>query len=712
MSRRHHRSSRRPPTTTEPKINMMRMTSNYPIVAIALVTFASALVANGQVPTLSKRSKEKLVPGNYGDISDSQGNRWNVQQGGQLGRGSNSMVSSMGQLHVNNQQFYNHSNPMMTADRKEYVIGQQNASQFGGIRVTRRVRVMDKQGCVRYLEIFENPTAQAVTVNAEIRHQMGNQFKQYYSNEGSKNPSALGKKESGFYVIPGTTSSSYKPVAFNICSPGAKSKPRMMVQNQYTFHFYFTLQVPAGQSTVVMHTVSQPGKTKDFSAKNLGKMFKPSMLKSVMKAVPTGFRSRLANFSAGGAFGGLSLLSSTSVEGLGVNRGKSDVVAYGENSRVLGTASCAELKLKTDYGEAVIPFEQVAAFVGGNHGRRGVSRVFLRDGQVYTGKAEASDLRLVMADGTKMKLSVPSLDRLVRKELAGEGKWGEEVSAMIETYGGDRIAISNGAEVIMDAVTPWGPIRFSLDDVLWLSPPEEEPVGHHIEFRDGSRFFAYLVGSALKIRSELYGELEIDSSQVRAVVTSAMLAKIKEQEAAAGAMVPDYDESLQVPHVVLVGGQRIIGRIAAPTIGAVTNAELLELPPENIRMMRSTRDDYEGATSVAAPFVIELWGGSLINGQIKEAVLPVKVREQTWRIPLSDVLEVVSPTPRISDETRQRIAGLIRELGNEEWEVRQAASDELSEYGYMAKALLVEALRLTPDAEVRHRIDQLLNEMP
>ena len=72
----------------------------------------------------------------------------------------------------------------------------------------------------------------------------------------------------------------------------------------------------------------------------------------------------------------------------------------------------------------------------------------------------------------------------------------------------------------------------------------------------------------------------------------------------------------------------------------------------------STRDDYEGATSVAAPFVIELWGGSLINGQIKEAVLPVKVREQTWRIPLSDVLEVVSPTPRISDETRQRIAAL------------------------------------------------------
>ncbi len=97
---------------------------------------------------------------------------------------------------------------------------------------------------------------------------------------------------------------------------------------------------------------------------------------------------------------------------------------------------------------------------------------------------------------------------------------------------------------------------------------------------------------------------------------------------------------------------------------------------------------------------------------VGSTVIPVKVREQTWRIPQSDVVDVISPTPRISDETRQRITTLIRELGNVEWEERQAASDELSEYGYMAKGLLIESLRLTPDAEVRHRIDLLLNEMP
>ena len=96
-----------------------------------LLLIASAFVVGAQVPTASKCSSEKLVPGNYGDISDSQGNRWNVQQSGVLGRGSNSMVSSIGQLHINSQQFYNHSNPMMTADRKEYVIRHPNCDGFG-----------------------------------------------------------------------------------------------------------------------------------------------------------------------------------------------------------------------------------------------------------------------------------------------------------------------------------------------------------------------------------------------------------------------------------------------------------------------------------------------------------------------------------------------------------------------------------------------------
>ena len=690
---------------------MMTRPTIQSLTVILVALMASLSVSEAQLSP-PRGGKERLVPGNYGELNDSKGHRWSVQQSGVINRGSNSFLSNCAQLHINNQQFYNHQSPMMTSDRKEYVIEHQNPSQLGGLRVTRRIRVMEKEGCLRFLEIFENPTGQAISTNAEVRHQLGTQYKEYYTEQGTKDAGSFGKKESGIYLIPGSNSSSYKPVMFTICAPGAKAKPRFLNQNKYTLHFHFQLTIPAGQTAAIMHTIAQPGKTTDFSAKNLTKMFKDSSFKTVLKSVPAALRSRVVNFSSGGAFGNLSMLASTTVDGLGVDRGKSDILALGESSRMIGTASCGELRLQTDYGEAVVPFEQVAAFVGGNHGRRKVSRIFLRDGQVYTGAAQASDLRLVMADGTKMKLTVESLDRLVRKEASGEGKWGEGVGAMLETFSGDRIAVSDGSAVMLDAVTPWGPIRFSLDDVLWLSPPEDEPVGHHIEFKDGSRFFAYLVGGTVKIGSELFGSLELDTGEVRSVVTTGMLAKMKEVEASGGAMVMGYDDTLQVPHVILSGGQRIIGRVAAPTLGVVTNAELIEIPPDTVRLMHSLRGEHERSVWEQAPFSIELWGGSRITGHIKEAVLPVMVREQIWRIPLGDVVDVVSPTPRISDETRQRIAALISDLGNKDWETREGATEEVGEYGYMAKALLIEALKMTPDAEVRRRIEQLLSEMP
>jgi len=493
------------------------------------------------------------------------------------------------------------------------------------------------------------------------------------------------------------------------CSPGAGFRPKVL-SNQHSIYFNYQITVPPGMTTVLMHSMSQCPQQGTITAAGIKNLLKDSTLQNLYKSVPRSLRGRIANYSNSGDFGNLSMLSSTTVEGLGIIRAKNDVVAYGESSRVYGAASCGELKLATGYGEALIPFEKVAALVGENNGLRSESRVFLRDGQVYTGKATAADMRIVIAVGSKMTLQVETLDRLVRSETAGEGKWGEGVTAVLETYAGDRIAISDGADLMLDAVTPWGPINFSLDDVLWISPPEDEGVGHRIEFKDGSRFFAYLNRTQLKVKSELFGDLELDSGQLRSVVTGGMMAKIREREKA-GQFAFGGREVLLQPHINLAGGQRIIGRIAAPTISAVANANVIEILPQNIRRMQSMRGEVGSNPSQSAPFRIDIWGGSLIVGQLKERILPVMVRDQTWKIPLGDILEVVSPVPRISDETRQQITTLIRDLGHEEWEMRESATDALREFGYLAKALLQENLRLTPDPESRRRSEELLNEI-
>ena len=58
---------------------------------------------------------------------------------------------------------------------------------------------------------------------------------------------------------------------------------------------------------------------------------------------------------------------------------------------------------------------------------------------------------------------------------------------------------------------------------------------------------------------------------------------------------------------------------------------------------------------------------------------------------------------------RLKIAGLIRDLGNDDWEKREAATQALGQLGFMAKPLLEETLKTTPDPEVRRRVEQLID---
>ncbi len=674
---------------------------------------AGSLLAQYPSQSFGGLAGEKLMPATWRTISDQKGHKWNFQQNGHLGRSgaSNNMWSSGMQLLVNQSQFYNYQ-PMMTTNGKEYVLSHAHPSQMMGMQVTRRIRVLEKEGVVSYLDIFHNPSPQAVTAFIEIRNAFATRMKNYVTNRGTQNATTFKSREYGVLVTPGSTSSSYKSVVISACSPGSTDKPTITSQNNmYQLGFHYNLTIPAGQSVCLLHVVGEAPKQKEIDGKAMVKLFKEFALKKFLKHIRPEYRGRIANFNNAGGMGALSLLTSTNVDGLGVVRARSDVLAMGAKTRLLGSASCAELTMKTSYGDADLAFEDIAALVGANRGRSSVSRVFLRDGQVFTGEITSTDLRFVLPSGARMDLDMQSLDRLVRGEAPGEGKWGPNVVALLETFEGDRIAMEGGAECQLRAFTPWGPVKFNLDDILWISPPEEEPVGHHIEFKDGSRFFAYLADEPVVVKSKLFGDQTLNSGRIRAIVTASLLRRAREKEKDAYGISNPEAESLQQPHLVLAGGQRLVGRVNAPYVSVMTNAELIEVPPENIRLMHSMREDGDFGSATAAPFQVDLWGGGVILGQIRETVLPVLVRGETWQVPLSDIVDIITPTPRISDETRQKIAALVRDLGNEDWEKRQSSTEELGEYGFMAKAILLEALKVTPDPEVRRRIEKILGEM-
>jgi hypothetical protein len=646
-----------------------------------------------------------LVPGGYGTLTDKKGNSWVMQQNGVLGRAGNSMMNQGLNLRVNNQNFYNYQ-PLMTADGKEYVMPHRHSGQMLGLQVTRRVRLHEAEGVLRYLEVFENPGGHDVTATVEVRTNFSGNYKTYITEQGNENVTTLGAKESSVLVMP-SSSTPGNAFLFTVCSQKGRIKPTISNQNKYSLSFHYNFVVPAGDTVTIMHTVSQVPAPAKLDVKSVAKILKSTALSRFVKSLPVEFRPTLANYSAGGGFGGLALLSSTSLDGLGVERGKQDVLALGEKTRLLGKASCGSLRVATGYGKVEIPFESVAGLVGGNRGRSETARVFLRDGQVFSGKVEAEDLRFVLPSGSSMNLDIDSLDRLVRSETGEEGRWHPDVVALMETYQGDRLALTGGESIFFDCVTSWGDMRFSLEEVLWIIPPEDEPVGEFIEFKDGSRLFGFLMGESIKMQSQLFGSYQLKPNEIRAVITKAMLAKKKEEERGVFA----EEIGLQQPHLNLAGGQRLVGQIAAPELNLVTHAELIKTQPEEIRLMRNMSEEWDTDFEDTPPFQVEMWGGSVVMGHVREPVLPVTVRGREWRVPLQDIVSVVYPQPRISDSARTSMARLIRELGDDDWSTRENATQELREYGYLAKSLLVEALRVSGDEEVRRRIEQILGGM-
>jgi len=177
-------------------------------------------------PTATRRGVkvERLVPAAMGIRTDKLGNSWNVEQNGNLGRVGNSMMINSGlNLYINNQQFYTYQ-PMMTADGAEYVLHNRQSSSMMGLQVMRRIRLLDKQGVVRYLEVLTNATSNPLTVNVSLRTNFSGNYKSYITNDGNSNVVMLGARESGVLVTPGSSQVN-RAFIFSLCSEKSVLKP-------------------------------------------------------------------------------------------------------------------------------------------------------------------------------------------------------------------------------------------------------------------------------------------------------------------------------------------------------------------------------------------------------------------------------------------------------------------------------------------------------
>ncbi|QIF02063.1 hypothetical protein [Roseimicrobium sp. ORNL1] len=637
---------------------------------------------------------------------DKAGNDWYVEQNGQISRNSsgNSILSGAMMLMIGNDQFYCNQ-AMGSPDGKDLML-QGSQPMMGAIQVTRHIRFLEKEGGLRYLEVFTNPTARDISMNVELRQNFSSQVKSILTDRARESTGILEKTETGVAVVPGSAGTN--AWLFTYCSPQSLVKPRISAQNQrYQMSAFFNITVPAGKSTAFMHTVTQSRLSVRPDASDLEKAFKPFALVRHLRDLPKGTAPILVNLRGGGG-GALDLASWFPEELLGIKREAVDVLAMGEGTRLRGRATCARLSLTHRNGKAEIPWAQVAAIAGARH--EGGQRVYLADGQILRGTLEAEELKFILGSGLQMDMKIAALDRLVLAQQGAPTQWPSGVAALLETWNGERWALRDAGATTFKLSTAWGQREVKLADLVGISSPSEEGATPLAAFRDGSRLRVW-TGSqdSVEFTSTLLGKQTILGTQLRALVVATAPTSTS---SSSGEETFDEDAGPMVPFADLPADQRLVAPVADAVLHAVTTGGVVPIDPAGIKEMRNVTEDIAQTGADDSPwFQIELWGGGSVLGQLRESSVRFRAPDGEWTVPTQEILRIANPVPKIAEATISRVGQLIRDLGHQDWKVREKATGELRLLGELAKPSLQEALKQSEDPEVKRRLETVLGEM-
>ena len=651
------------------------------------LTTMSAILALACTPLRAQTPRftpASLVPATFTPVTDSLGFIWDRNSNGGIGQGSNCFSDAF-TLQINNNQF-SAQGGMMTPDGSEYILN----ANMNGIDVSRRARVDVKAGFCRFIETLRNSSGTPQTLSVMIRVQFNNTMQATLSDTGAASPVQLGPKDCGIITTPRTNSGRQMPsLLWMLAGTVGKVRPSVNNSQNYRLMVTYPITLPPGGTVSFVHVAAQRNIAGNTDAKSLAKLFAPMKSPKLVADLTPKERKTLVNFSASGMPGAEGIALASLLEKLGVERGATDVLAIGADTRLRGTASCASLEIETRLGKAQIPFERVAAVIGGAR----EARVLLRDGQALAGTLTAPGLKFTLATGTTMELSIAALDRLVLRTTpldAAAEAWG-----FVETFDGARIAVKPEPSLRLRANTAWGTREITPDELVSCGPSEDAPLQFFVTLKDGSRFLALLDGDEIGFDTVLFGRKKFPVSAIRRIA----IVQPKQTD-------ESDPRTPERSYLAIAGGQALGGQIDLAEVHFLSPGGVIPVAPNLIRTLHNTSEEASAETPV---FTAELWGGGSVSGTLREVLLPVRSGGAILRVPARDVADAFVPSPVVPEGLRDKIAALVRDLGDPGWEKREAASRELGELGAMARAQLEETLRQSTDAEVRRRARALLD---
>jgi hypothetical protein len=620
-------------------------------------------------------------------MTDQKGQEWLIESNGGLQRQTSAptMIGNCLMLHVGTQQFYGQQ-ALASPDGAELMMT--NPQPQNGLKITRWITFFEREGALRYVEELQNTTHRDLTTQVEIRHSFNNAARGIYSNAGRELKADLEASESGVLCLPEEGSSQTPALFFMMRAPGAKSPLRLSFKGNYQLSASYVLTIPAGQTQSILHGVSQIKLGEKATPEEAAKACLPYSLKKLSRGLAKTQLSSVMNLKSETGLKNFEDWFPTQFWSIPATT--FDQLALGDDSLLQGQAGAESVALLRESGPVSLPWARLSALAGplltGNSG----GWLWLRDGQRWHGVLKTPGLHLDLINGSKMPIQ--KLDRLV---LALPNKTPELSFTLMELKNGERLTIKPEGQ--FRAELEFGQLNVPWSEILMMQGNGEEHAGRTIFLRDGSRLQARPLKGEISLETVDLGTQKIDLSQLLQIITPESL-KAQDWQA----------EDPAVPYLELAGDQRLIARITDTTFTLKTVADPVSLAVSSLREL--TLEDEDGETT-SPRFKATLWAGGHITGRLESAELSIEGPSFRGKIPVAMIQRVVNPIPITDSALMNKIGQLVRELGDEQWKVRENATNTLRGLGLVAKGSLQEALKTSTDAEVTRRLEELLQDL-
>ncbi|MDF1859772.1 MAG: hypothetical protein P1U87_06125 [Verrucomicrobiales bacterium] len=663
-----------------------------------MLLWSLSLVALGQ--TFANGFPEAdLVPAALGIRTDKNGNSWNIEPNGTIGRIGSTMVNSGLDLSVNDEKFVSFQ-PLMTSDGKEFVLRGRPLAGFPGLQVQRRIRLSGEAGALRYAEMFYNGSTDPVSVSVSLATNFSGNYKTFLTDRGRTEPVLLKDSESGIVVLPGATQST-RAFLFSLAESSSSLKPTISAQNRYGLTYRYPLRLEPGETGIILHYVAQVVIPQNFDRRNLQKLFRPYSFAENEGQIPSDWKDYLLNTADTARNPAIAGIRNGGLATLGIEPGPNDILAIGSGTRLTGRVEGADLQVSNEYGQANLALPEIAAIVGKNGDAARSARVFLRDGQIVSGEVSASAFSFSQTGGGRIDLEMKALDRLVMASSTSDSDWASGTLAMIETYRGDRFKVPGTSAMKVEGVTPWGRLPVDLEQLVWLGPAMNGVNGHWVELKSGLKCLVFLAGAGVDMKHPVLGDLSVNTNDIKSIFTPEAQERNRWNSAAGIETV-----------VAVEGDQTILGDISNTTLPVVSGGTVIETAVDEIRRIKrvSASSISPGGIPEKVPgFEIERWDGGTLSGFLLIDAISLKVEGQSWRVPVRDIVQIDTPSPELTPETLAKIKELIEDLASPTWMVREKATRDLGAFGYLARPVLKKELQVSDDPEVSHRLERILS---